>query len=101
MWRVSGPITEIQKNFLCYRIATYPGCSGSPVFKREQGRETIIGIHIAGDDNIKRNIALRLTKNKRKVINGWVGEAARKLDLSTFAITKKAFSVILSISEIF
>ena len=77
-----GPYKLVTDSFLHYRIPTMKGQSGSPIIKREEGKKFIIGVHIASDDEGKKNIAVRLTPQKRKIINQWVGEITGELDLS-------------------
>ena len=65
--------------FIYYRISTQGGQSGSPVFKREKGGQYVIGVHIAAKET--NNVAIRLTPEKRKRINEWVGEITSELNL--------------------
>ena len=69
MWHAFGPYTKATEDFLSYKIPTKPGQSGSPVIKREKGKEFIIGVHIGSNPKNTRNLAVRLTPQKRKIIN--------------------------------
>ena len=69
MKNAAGPYKKVTKSFLHYRIPTNPGQSGGPIIKREEGKKFIIGVHIGNDCQGKKNIAVRLTPQKRKIIN--------------------------------
>ena len=75
MWKDFGPIKKISNKFLRYGLSTEKGQSGSPIIKRKDDKEYIVGIHI-GKMTIKPNlnIAVRLTPDKRRRINEWFGE---------------------------
>ena len=81
MWYAKGSYKHVTENFLKYRIPTTKGQSGSPVIKRDKGREFIIGVHIGSNDKSTRNLAVRLTPQKRKTINEWVGDVTGALNL--------------------
>ena len=78
MWNAFGEFKIIDKEFLSYRIPTFRGQSGSPIIKREKGREYVIGVHFGSYKSGTRNLAIKLTPEKRKVINGW---AKRRIGL--------------------
>ena len=56
--------------------------------KQEKGKEFIVGVHIGGNNKSTRNLAIRLTPQKRKIINGWVGEITGELNLGKLALTQ-------------
>ena len=76
-----GPYKLVTESFLHYRIPVSSGQSGGPIIKREGEKKFIIGVHIGNDREGKKNIAVRLTPQKRKIINEWVGEITGELDL--------------------
>ena len=82
MWFASGSCKNITATFLKYRIPTELGQSGSPIIKREGKKQFVIGIHIGSNPKCTRNIGVRLTSEKRKMINEWVGEVTGKLNLA-------------------
>ena len=56
--------------------------------KEEDGRKFIIGVHIGNPimkkkngEELKRNVAVKLTTQKRKIINDWVVGITGKLNL--------------------
>ena len=71
MWTALGNFSQLNE-FLGYKIPTFAGQSGSPILKREKGKEYVIGVHIGSNINGTRNIAIRMTPDKRKTINEWV-----------------------------
>ena len=77
MWTAFGKFSKLRE-FLSYRIPTFGGQSGCPLIKREKGKEYVIGVHIGSNFNGTKNLAIQLTPDKRKTINGWV---KRKIDL--------------------
>ena len=77
MWHAFGAYTHVTDKFIKYQIPTEFGQSGSPIIKREGGKEFIMGVHIGG--LAKQNMAVRLTPQKRKIINEWVGEITGEL----------------------
>ena len=67
-------VNEDNDNFLEYTITTTSGQSGSPILKlNEKGKKEIIGIHIGTTIDQTKNMAVRLTEEKRKIINKWLG----------------------------
>ena len=72
MWTASGEAKEVEEDFIKSQIITSIGQSGSPMIKRFEGEEYIVGIHIGSIPKKKRNIGLRLTEEKRKIIGRWV-----------------------------
>ena len=81
MWTASGKFSK-QREFLSYRIPTFGGQSGCPIIKREKGKEFVIGVHIGSNVNGTRNLAIQLTPEKKKVMNGWVKRRIDRLNLS-------------------
>ena len=79
MYYGQGTIRSCEE-FLYYRISTQRGQSGSPIFKREKGNQYVIGVHI-GVARETSNFAIRLTPEKRKRINEWMGEITSELNL--------------------
>eukprot|EP01083_Nonionella_stella_P158867 517557_1 len=58
-----------------YKIETYPGHSGSPIFQSSEDdnqRFMIYGIHIYGDEDNQDNIGIKLDENKLKWIENHV-----------------------------
>ena len=49
MWHALTPLKNATENFLYYKISTYSGNSGSPIIKRNDGKEYVIGVHIGTD----------------------------------------------------
>ena len=86
MWSASGVINSINEAFLKYKIPTEEGQSGSPILKKEGKNIFIIGVHIGSNAKCTRNMAVRLTTEKRKIINGWVGEITGELNLRKLAL---------------
>ena len=66
---------------MLYSVPTKVGQSGGPVIWRDGDKEYVIGVHVAGLGKLKKNAAVRLNQEKRKIINEWVGEITGKLDL--------------------
>ena len=88
MWQASGECSRKEK-LLFYKIKTAPGQSGSPIIKRENGKEYVVGIHIGERNREKKatnvtNVAIRLTQAKRAMINEWVSEVTFKFNLRKF-----------------
>ena len=82
MWSSIGPIKKANENFLFYKLSTEIGQSGSPIIKEKDGKKLIIGVHIGG--NKKTNTAIKLTTQKRKIINEWVAGITGELNLGKF-----------------
>ena len=74
MWTASGKANEVDENFILSQITTSVGQSGSPMTKRVNGEEYIVGFHIGSLSKKKRNIGVRLTEEKKKIINDWIEE---------------------------
>ena len=83
MWQASGKCSKKEK-LLFYKIKTARGQSGSPIIKRKNGKEYVVGVHIGERSDKKANVAIRLTQTKRVMINEWVSEVTFKLDLGKF-----------------
>ena len=79
MWHSFGPCES--QTFLKYKIPAKYGQSGSPIIKRENGKEYVIGIHIGSDSELKWNMGIQLTPLKRKMINEWLGPISESLNL--------------------
>ena len=86
MWTDEGVVTSIIEDFITYRIPTEEGQSGSPIIKVMNGEKYVIGIHIGTDPYLKKNMAIRLTDERRKMINSWVGESTGRLNLCKFRV---------------
>ena len=82
MWHALGTCQTNLKKFLIYTIPTASGQSGCPIIKNKEEKQFVIGVHIGENGDFKRNVAVRLTREKRVRINEWVGEITNKLDLS-------------------
>ena len=89
MWSAVGPCASATETFLRYKISTKPGQSGSPVIKKQKGRNFVIGVHIGSNENDTWNLAVRLTPQRRKMINKWVGKITGELNLSNLAFIKE------------
>ena len=74
MWTASGTIKRANENFLKSKIPTSFGKSGSPMIKRVEGEEYIIGVHIGSKPEEERNFGVRLNEEKMKMVNKWVEE---------------------------
>ena len=48
-------------------------------------KEVVVGVHIGNDKT--KNYAVRLTQEKRKMINGWVGKMKREMNLGKCELT--------------
>ena len=46
------------------------------------GNDYVVGVHLGGCNAEKKNVALRLNKQRREKINEMIGEAVGKMDLS-------------------
>ena len=82
MFYGEGKCRAVNKDFMLYSIPTEKGESGGPIIRKEDGNEYIIGVHIGTIGELKKNTAVRLTEEKRKRINEWVGEITGQIDLS-------------------
>ena len=74
MWSALGKLHTINEDFLFHQIPTEVGQSGCPIVKRDpSGKDFVVGVHLGSISSKKKNVALRLTRDKRKKINEWVG----------------------------
>ena len=96
MWGAVGPKTATDK-FIEYKIPTKAGQSGSPIIKRQTDKESIVGVHIGSKIKEKKNVAVRLTNEKRGMIEGWIEQIYLK-ELETFL--EKAKGKIKKISSL-
>ena len=80
MWSASKDFESLPQ-FLGYKIPTFRGQSGSPIIKRVEGREYVIGVHIGSNAKETKNIAIRLTPDKREVVHGWTMKTIGYLNL--------------------
>ena len=80
MWFDRGKCSTTE-NLLTYKIPTFEGQSGSPIVKREKGKEFIVGIHIGSNAKGTKNIGLQLNTEIRIMINEWVGDIVGALSL--------------------
>ena len=62
MWHSYGKYQQARQNFITYKVPTSTGQSGSPIIKREDGKEFIIGVHLGSKEKSTKNIGIRLTK---------------------------------------
>ena len=88
MWNAKGSCTTVTETFLKYKISTAEGQSGSPIIIRKGEKEFIVGVHIGSNESRKRNIAVRLTAEKKERINKWVKEICDQIDLSKLTFIK-------------
>ena len=79
MWSAHEPYKNNTEYFLKYKMATEVGQSGSPIIKKKENKMFIIGVHIGSNAKCTRNIAVKLTTQKRKIINEWVAEITGEL----------------------
>ena len=73
MWRSVGPKTTAKK-FIEYKIPMKAGQSGSPIIKRQKGKEYIVGVHIGSKIKEKKNVAVRLINESKNILEGWIEE---------------------------
>ena len=71
MWKGEGVCCSVDDKFIYYKIPTSRGQSGGPVMKKVGDKYYVVGIHTRGDAMKKRNCAIRLNGEKRKIINEW------------------------------
>ncbi|HFK1809984.1 TPA: serine protease [Bacillus cereus] len=69
MWRDYGPIEDVNPSRLTYKIDTYEGQSGSPVYHYFDTGIKIIAIHTRGNKNM--NFGNRITDNVFNNIKRW------------------------------
>lgn len=77
MWNAGGNATALDEELIFYQISTYGGQSGSGVRATFQNLPAptlprIVGIHVAGDEDLDANFACRLTQDKINHILGWL-----------------------------
>ena len=87
MWSAEGKLIENKKvpdYLLVHKIPTVDGQSGSPIFKKEQGRVFVVGVHLGGDKEAELNVGARITDEIRKMMNNWMRGKSGVLDLSNF-----------------
>ena len=74
MWGTEGAPPTTSESLLFYRLATFNGQSGSGVLFRTSTVPKVVGIHVAGDQALGTNFAVRLTEEIIAQIRGqWVG----------------------------
>jgi uncharacterized protein len=61
LWEMKGNIDYVEKEVLNYKIATYAGQSGSPLWRKSEP-PVVVGIHVRGE--AESNQATRISKNK-------------------------------------
>lgn len=73
LWEAQGP-QQVEDELLLYSTATYRGQSGGPVTVAlgPQSVRQIVGIHVAGDPDLERNFAVRITQDVLDEIHGWI-----------------------------
>ena len=62
MWHASGPFRSVTDKLLAHKIETYPGTSGTPIIKTENGKKYIIAVHIGADAFDPTNYAPRFNQ---------------------------------------
>lgn len=95
MWSGNGICCDIDETFIYYKIPTSRGQSGGPVMKKVGNKFYVVGVHTRGDPLNKRNCAIRLNTEKRKLINDWIKQrfAAVSLELSDKGLGKNIKSL--------
>jgi len=75
-YRGSGPITQILPGTFYHEVDTFNGQSGAPVWLGDHKVEqpVVVGIHTGGDENERRNWAVRVTPAVKNLIQQWVSE---------------------------
>ena len=82
MWSAFGKPNYVNEDFLFHQIPTEVGQSGCPIIRTtKDGKDFVVGVHIGSISSKKKNVAIRLTRDKRKKINEWVGEVTGSLNL--------------------
>ena len=79
MWTANGSVGSINEDFIYYPVPTETGQSGAPIVKKDGN---VVGVHIGGNNELKVNFAVRLTKERRKIINKWISHFTGELNLS-------------------
>jgi|GEM_PF-1981507 len=78
MWGMGGKPTQVTEKHIEYQIDTFNGQSGSGVWFQEGEDYYVVGVHVAGGDEIRKvNWATLLTKSRYDQINTWVQESVR------------------------
>lgn len=77
MWNGNGALTGSSEEFLFYNISTYGGQSGSAVRSLfpnlyPPGIPWLIGVHVAGAQDLNTNFAVRLNQDNINTIQGWL-----------------------------
>ncbi len=73
LWWQANQLKEAQSSLLTYLIDTFEGQSGSPVWRKHQGRRQALGIHFGG--SAARNAAVRVTSGLITTVAGWRRES--------------------------
>ena len=95
MWSAFGSFISVNEDFLFHQIPTEVGQSGCPIVKRvKNGNNFVVGIHIGSISSKKKNVALRLTRDKRKKINEWVGEVTGSLNFCKQGLGDEEMKII-------
>jgi len=74
MWTDRGPLAKPDEHFLFYKINTWRGESGAGLFvdlDLPDGK-SIVGVHVAGDQKLDSNFAVRLTNEEVNNIKAWM-----------------------------
>lgn len=69
-WSCTGEITRITDTHLYYRLDTWGGHSGSPLWAIIDGTPKVVGIHMGGQEH-DSNWAVRISENVAELINSW------------------------------
>ena len=77
-----GYCNDKRKDFFLYGMPTEKGQSGCPLITKTEDGQFTIGVHIGNWEDQKRNVALRLNKIKKELINKWIGYLSGEMDLS-------------------
>ena len=88
MWSAKGKLLDknVPDYLLVHKIPTINGQSGSPIFKKQQGGEFVMGVHLGGDKEAELNVGARITDEIRKVMNSWMRGKSGALDLSKLKV---------------
>ncbi|MEO0621297.1 MAG: hypothetical protein AAFU49_09630 [Pseudomonadota bacterium] len=72
MWQDYGSLRKFDDHFLYHRFDTEAGQSGSPLYAREDGVRSAVGVHVYGTPGL-HNFAVRLTAELEDKIGTWIG----------------------------
>lgn len=75
-YSASAPIGEVKPTYFYHAVDTFFGQSGAPVWLggTDTAQPSVVGIHAGGDENERRNWAVRITSEVKALIQHWVAE---------------------------